>query len=285
LRDIDPTDLRQFARDLAKDEPWLTPRPYVFTGPDNPDGDAAWIAENDLPPFDDTLILTDPSGVQWHALHMPVSWNGKRTNRKSDTYRQVRRSMSAATCRVADIDRVVDPFSEGILDLTNEPHDYRGYLGEYPHRWPYRSRGEDGIEFAVIVAGIDLNFVALRQLRGGEWEQDYSSTGGSPTLLMPSADLIHAGALEWDSREGWIDPEGITQVMDPWWWSDKGPGLIVRLDYLDRFLENNCRGLVITGFQMKFVAGTSSGPGILEERTLFWRSAGETKLIERKSSS
>jgi hypothetical protein len=279
LGDIDPTDLRQFAHDLPKDEPWLTPCPYVFTGPDTPDGDAAWVAEDDLPPFEETLILTDPGGVQWHALDMPVRWNGKRTNRKGDTYRQVRRNISAATCSVADIDRVVDAFSKGTLDLTNEPNDYRGYLGEYPHRWPYRSRGEDGIKFAVIVAGIDLNFVALRQLRGGEWEQDYSSIG--PTLLMPSADLVHAGPLEWDSRGSWIDPEGVTQVMDPWWWSDKGPGLIARLEYLDRFLENNSRCLVITGFQIKFVAGASTGPGILEDRTLFVRSAGETKLIER----
>ena len=72
--------------------------------------------------------------------------------------------------------------------------------------------------------------------------------------------------------------------MDPWWWNDKEPSLIIRLDYLDRFLENNGKALIITGFQEKFVAGMSTGPGVLEERTLFIRSAGETKLIERKYS-
>jgi len=34
--------------------------------------------------------------------------------------------------------------------------------------------------------------------------------------------------------------------MDPWWWSDsRGPGLIVRLDYLDRFLAEREEALVI----------------------------------------
>jgi hypothetical protein len=284
LRDIDPTDLRLFARDLPEDEPWLTPSPYVFTRPDSPEEDAAWVAEDDLPPLEDMLILTDPSDVHWQALEMPASWNGDQTNRKNDTYRRVSKIISAATCSLADIDRVMDAFSKGALDLSNEPHDYRGYLGEYPHRWPYRSRGEDGITFAVSNADINFEYLALRQLRGGEWQRDYSSIAGSPTLLMPSADLVHAAALDWDSRGGWIDAEGITQVMDPWWWSDKGPGLIIRLDYLDRFLENNGRALVITGFQIKFVAGMSAGPGTFEERTLFIRSAGETKLIERKYS-
>lgn len=284
LRDLDPTDLRLFAHGLPKDEPWLTPSPYAFTRPDSPEEDAAWVAENDLPPLEDTLILTDPSGVQWHALDMPASWNGRRTNWKSHTYRHVSRIISAAACSLADIDRVMDAFSKGALDLSNEPRDYRGYLGEYPHRWPYRSWGEDGITFAVSKADINFEYLTLRQLRGGEWERDYSSTGGSPTLLMPSADLVHAASLDWDSRGGWIDPEGVTQVMDPWWWSDKGPGLIIRLDYLDRFLENNSKAIIITGLQQKFVAGMSTGPGILEERTLFMRSTGETKLIERKYS-
>ena len=187
LRDIDPTDLRLFARDLPRDEPWLTPSPYAFTSSDSPEEDAAWVAENDLPPLEDTLILTDLSGARWHALDMPASWNGKRTNRKSDTYRRVSRNIAA--CSLADIDRVMDAFSREALDLNNEPRDYRGYLGEYPYRWPYQSRGEDGITFAVSNSDINFEYLALRQLRGSEWERDYSSIGGSPTLLMPSADL------------------------------------------------------------------------------------------------
>lgn len=70
--------------------------------------------------------------------------------------------------------------------------------------------------------------------------------------------------------------------MDPWWWSDRGPGLIVQLEYLDRFLEEKGKALVILGFQIKFVVGISEWSGRLTERTLFIRSRGETKPIERK---
>jgi hypothetical protein len=282
LRDIDPTDLRMFVRDLPEDWPWLTPCPYVFTGPDSPKDDAAWVAENDLPDIERALVLTDGNGVRWHALDLPATWNRKRADRKVSTYRHVSRNTSAATCGLADIDRVREAFSERALDFHNDPHDYRGYLGEYPLRWRYRSRGDDEVTFAFRSADIDFEYIALRQLRGGEWERGYSPVGRSPSLLMPSTDLIEAGDLQWDSQGGWSDAHGVIQIMDPWWWGNRGPGLIVQLDYLDRFLDEIGRALVILGFQTKFVAGTSVGPGILMERTLFIRSGGLTKLIKRK---
>jgi hypothetical protein len=282
LRDIDPTDLRMFVPDPPRDEPWLTPCPYVFTGPNSPKDDAAWLAENNLPDVERALVLTDGNGVQWHALNMRETWNGKRADRKASTYRQVGRNTSAATCGLADIDRVREAISQRALDFHNDPSDYRGYLGEYPLRWPYRSRGDDKVTFAFRSADIDFQYVALRQLRGGEWERDYSLAGRSPSLLMPSTDLIEAGDLQWDCQGGWSDPHGVIQIMDPWWWGNRGPGLIVQLDYLDRFLEEIGRALVILGFQIKFVAGTSTGPGILMEHTLLIRSCGQTKLIQRK---
>jgi hypothetical protein len=284
LRDIDPTDLRMFVRDLPEDEAWLTPCPYVFTASDSPKDDAAWVAKNDLPDIEGErgLVLTDGNGVQWHALDVRATWNGKRADRKVSTYRQVGRNTSAATCGLAAIDRVREAFSQGSLDFHNDPSDYRGYLGEYPLRWPYRSRGNDKVTFAFRSADIDFQYVALRQLRGGELERDYSLVDRSPSLLMPSTDLIEAGDLQWDSRGGWSDAHGVIQIMDPWWWGNRGPGLIVRLDYLDRFLEEMRRALVVLGFQIKFVAGMSTGPGMLREQTLFIRCCGQTKLMQRR---
>jgi hypothetical protein len=133
LRDIDPTDLRMFSRDLPEDESWLTACPYVFTGPDSPKDDAAWVAKTDLPDIRRALILTDDDGVQWHALDMPATWNGKRADRKVTTYRHVSRYISAATCAIADVNLVKRAFSKGQLDFHDDPHDYRGYLGEYPN--------------------------------------------------------------------------------------------------------------------------------------------------------
>ena len=281
LRDIDPTDLRMFAREFPEDEPWLTPLPYIFTGPDSPEDDAAWLAENELPDIDTVLIFSDGNGVRWHVLDLSASWNGRRADRKVHTYRHVSRNTSAVTCGLADIDRVREAFSGDALDLHNDPQDYRGYLGEYPWRWPYRSR-DDEVRFAFKSADIDFEYLALRQLRGNEWERDYSLVGHSPSLLMPSTRLIEAGDLRWDSHGSWSDAYGVVQIMDPWWWGNRGPGLIVRLDYIDKFLEELGKALVILGFQQKFVAGTSTGPGMLMEHTLSIRSCGQSKLIERK---
>jgi hypothetical protein len=99
---------------------------------------------------------------------------------------------------------------------------------------------------------------------------------------MPSTGLVEAGDLKWDGRGSWFDAHEVIQVTDPWWWGDRGPGLIVRVDYVDNFLEKHGKALTILGFQMKYVAGMSTGPGRLIERTLFIRSAGQTKLIQRK---
>jgi len=196
LRDIDPTDLRMFVRDRPGDEPWLPPCRYVFTVLDSPEDDAVWVAKDDLPEIERALVLRDGNGFQWHALDLPATWNGKRTDRKVSTYRHVSRDTSAATCDLADIDRVREAFSGDALDFHNDPRDYRGYLGEYPRRWPYRSRRDDGVSFAFESADIDLEYLALRQLRGGEWERDYSLVGRSPSLLMPSTRLIAAGSLQ-----------------------------------------------------------------------------------------
>jgi hypothetical protein len=48
LRDIDPTDIRQFLPPPVGDHVWLTPAPYVFRGRDTPAEDAGWVGEDDL---------------------------------------------------------------------------------------------------------------------------------------------------------------------------------------------------------------------------------------------
>jgi hypothetical protein len=47
-------------------------------------------------------------------------------------------------------------------------------------------------------------------------------------------------------------------------------------------LEQSGKALAILGFQIKFVAGMTTGLGRLMERTLFIRSHGQTELIERE---
>jgi hypothetical protein len=141
---------------------------------------------------------------------------------------------------------------------------------------------DDPLFFAGKNAEIEIGYLGITQLRGGKWERDYGFTGGSPSLLMPSTELIEASDLHWDGRGGWLDAQGVTEVMDPLWHGNEGPGLIIRVDYLDRILEERGRVLVVMGVQVKLIVDSNIGPGRLYEHTLFARSRGKTKLIGRK---
>jgi hypothetical protein len=283
LRDLDPTDLRMFVQNPLRNEHWLFPSPYIFVRPDSPTGDAAWVAENDLPDVREALILSDDNAHQWHALDLLVAWRGKRIDRGLSSYRHVRRSIRTLTCRAADTGRLRRAFSDGSLDFFDrEPRNILGYLGEYPKRWPYTRHLADPRFFAGKNAGVDIGYLHVRQLRGGEWERDYGFTGGSPSLLMPSTELIEASKLHWDGHGGWLDAQGVTQVMDPLWHSDEGPSLIIRVEYLDRILEEKGKVLVVMGVQVKVIVDPNAGPGRLYEYTLFVRNKGKTKRIGRK---
>jgi hypothetical protein len=284
LRDIDPSDLREYLSHPAPDSGWLSPAPYVFQGRDAPEGDAAWMKQDDLTDISQALVVTDPDGEVWQVLDMGVSWSGKRIDRNMNTYRHISRSVRAASCKASDVANVKKAFaSVGLDHFNNGPHDYRGYLGEYPRRWPYTGRASDPIVFTDDDADIKFQNLALRQLRGREWERDYSHVPESTTILMPSVELVEAGGLRWDHGGGWYDPKGETQVQDPCWWTtERPPALLCRLEYLDDFLDQSDRALIILGYQEKFIAGASDGPGFLEERTLFVRHRAQTKRIKRR---
>ncbi|WP_316198080.1 hypothetical protein [Bradyrhizobium sp. SZCCHNS2002] len=284
LRDIDPTDIRQFLPVPTGEAAWLTPAPYVFRGRDVPAEDASWVAANDLTNVEHAMIMADAEGGVWQVIDMHETWNGKRTeSTRTNTYRHVTRSIRAMACNAGDIRKVTKAFADGHLQgFYNEPHDYRGYLGEYPHRWPYVHRASDPVTFDIKDEGITFQHLVLRQLRGREWERDYSHVGESKTLLMPSTALVYTGDLRWDRRGAWQAPDGRVQVQDPWWRSDRSAALICRSDFMDRFLEINDLALVVLGSQMKMVLGRADGRGRVTEQTLFVRHRGKSRLVERK---
>ncbi len=137
--------------------------------------------------------------------------------------------MRAATCDASDVAKVKKAFAKVDLDhFNNGPRDYRGYLGEYPARLPYANRLFDPMTFKHQDAGISFQHLALRQLRGREWERDYSQVGELTTLLMPSVELVQAGDLRWDRRGAWQDMDRQIQIQDPWWRSsDESAALLV----------------------------------------------------------
>lgn len=284
LRDIDPTDIRQFrpAPTVAAD--WLMPEPYIFRGRDIPAGDAAWVAADDLTNVAQAIVMTDPHGNVWQVIDMHDAWNGKRTgSTRTTTYRHVRRDIRAVACNARDIKKVTTAFNnDGLADLYNGPHDYRGYLAEYPRRWPYVHRANDPINFNRQDEGITFHHLVLRQLRGREWERDFSHVGESETLLMPSAELVHAGDLRWDHQGGWQSPDNQVKVQYPWWWSDRGAALICRMDFMDHFLERSDLALIVLCSQMKMVLGHANGGSRVTEQTLFARHGGKTRRLKRK---
>lgn len=284
LRDIDPTDFRQFLPQPSGNREWLAPAPYHFTGHDGPDGDAAWSVLNDLTDVSEALVVTDSQGIQWQALDLSATWRGKRENQEDDSYRYVDRHIRAATCEVSMVAKVKNYFSENEMDHFNSgPKDYRGYLGEYPDGLAYTQRFSDPFIFDGSEGKIKFQYLAIDQLRGREWEYDYSQVGSSPSLLMPSVELLQAENLRWDHRGGWLDAEDNTQIQDPSWWSDDhSRSLICRLDYLDRYLEAKNRALIVLGFQLKMVVGGRRDLGLIEERTLFIRQKGVTRFVKRK---
>jgi len=283
LRDIDPSDLRHFLHSESENGDWLMPAAYSFPGRDDPESDATWIKQNDLTDISQALELTDADGIRWQTIEIDASWSGKRADRRARTYRHVTRSTSAITCAVADIGRVERLFSKSGLSLCHRgPHDYRGYLGEYPLRWPYQHRFDDNITFEDSDDGIMFQHLTLRQLRGREWEYDYSRASDFPSLLMPSPDLVLAGPLRWDHRGGWQDQNGILQLRDPFWSTEGPPALLCRTDYIDQFLSLKNRALIIVGLQTKFIAGMSGAEGRLTEETLFIRHRNETRFVKRK---
>ena len=246
--------------------------------------DTAWVAEDDLPELKDAFVVF----IRWSALafigRADVGMvRGTRVDQQIDSFIAMCSSiLNTVTCRQARALRVKKAFKAGGLHFHEfAPHDYRGYLGEYPAKLRYREGRFDPIAFDVEEAGINFGLVAIRQLRGSEWERDYSQVGKSSSLLMPSPDLIAAGRLAWDGCGGWLDADGVRQVIDPWWWSG-GRGGVDREARLPRPLSRREKqALVVLGFQSKFVAGVISGPGQMRVRTLAIRAKGQTKVIQR----
>lgn len=284
LRDIDPTDLRSSYEGEYPSEVWLNPSPYHFGAPDEVSGDASWARDKgDLPSISEALIPIDPDGVKWHAADVATSWRGSRSDRRVKSYRLVQQHIDTLLCAEVDVERVVRAFKRGTLDISSYgPKDYRGYLAEFPHAFPYRARKIDPILFTTQVNRIRLEFLKIDQLRGGEWERDYSEKLSH--LMMPSPKLVNFADLVWDGCGSWFDSKGIKRVTAPRWRSDDRSGLLIQLDYLDDYLAATGSALVIFGFQMKFVAGSSEGRNQLEEQTMFVRSQGRCVERHRKLS-
>jgi hypothetical protein len=287
LRDIDPTDLRSFGDAPKIASQWDEFYPYDFPESDNPQLDSAWVNADDLADAKSSLTANDHEGNPWFTLNLSHSSDGKRRDKPNDSYRRVTFDVHAALCKVGDLGKIKSKFSRGdwSIDLMRiKASDYYGYLGEYPSGLAYRQRYAEDMDFEHNESGIMFEAVVLEQLRGGNWGYDCSIEDGSPNLLMPSPKIIDAGQLRWDGQGGWVDRYGKLQAADPYWWLDVERALLIRLEYLDKFLANSGKALVVLTLQTKSVvsAAASSG-GSVEMWTALVRSGGKTIKIGKKS--
>jgi len=283
LRDIDPTDVRGLGGHDRVFFEWYSPPAYPFPAGEDPARDREWVAEDDLVDLAEVLVGRDPEDSGWHVLALSTSWQGQR-RRGLRTRREVRVRVQGITCDLDDLPELERLFSANNwpTDLFSlDPQDYRGYLGEYPSGWAYSLRIGSDIRFEGEYAGLTCQAVALTQLRGGEWEYDYSVDGGAPALLVPSPALVEFGDLAWDGTGAWTGPDGIVRIGDPYWNAGERQGLIGRTAWVDEYLLASRKALLLFGFQQKTVLGGlgDQGPGMLLERTVFVRVGGKTRRL------
>lgn len=279
LRDIDPTDLRLFADAPPDATSWVVNSPCVFPISDSPDEDAEWVARpDDFPELKEVLTVQSPDQTDWIVLDLSVRWDGpKRGEDGSGDYRHVSRSVETAFCQAADTALIKRKFKqeEWPINLSiRVPEDYRGYLGEYPHGIAYTKRPNSDLKYSEEYDGFTLFHSAFWQLKGREWEYDYSSEDEVPSLIMPSPGLIEYGGLKWDGCGSWLDDSGNTQVYATNWYGNSVSALVARVDFIDKYLVDAEMALLFTGFQQKFIAGSyDDSVGLKEEFSVYLRSS------------
>jgi hypothetical protein len=289
IRDIDPTDLRGYC-DVPRSEmsPWHIGAPYVFERRDR-SNDPEWVRRKDFSDLRQGVQVKSEQQVLWQVLNSSVAWEQDKplswTEHKA--YRRVVREIRCATCSSADLDKLRARLKAGKWDAdldVLQPHDYRGYIGEFPRRLSYQQRFASGeLSFTSELADIAVEALSFLQVKGNEWARDYSLSERAPGLLVPSPKLVEFGELSWDGRGDWKDRNGVVQVCSPQWWTEENGTLLVRQEMLDSFLTQEKLALIIIGYQWKYIVSPprDENPGQLEEWSVWIREHGQTCKADR----
>ncbi len=274
LRDIDPTDLRAYrskSYDLDTSD-WFIGAPHDFSQTIT-DDHAAWTLASDLQDATGALIVRDPvGGEEWVVLYSHSDWTDPPEDEREHEYpyRRVGRGVWTATVANenqtqlhAGLEKVeYNPNTHGLV-----PHDYSGYIAEYPREFAYRQRFDSGDVYdEITLCGVSVRPTSIEHLKGGEWEYDYSQPReSSKNLVAPFRDIILHGELTWDGDRGWLRSDGsltAINLVD----QDERRALVVRKSYLDDFLAQNNRTLVFAVFQQKIVVTGGGEPGSYYDR-------------------
>lgn len=205
LRDIDPTDLRAYetkSYDLEAGD-WFIGAPHDFLQTLTDDHDA-WTLASDLQDAAGALVVTDPVGrEEWVVLFSHGDWTDPpRDERENEyPYRRVGRGIWTATVANGDL----APLHNGLKNVEYNPdthglvpHDYSGYIAEYPREFAYRQRFDSGdVNDETTLCGVSVRPTSIEHLKGSEWEYDYSQPREkSKSLVAPSRDIILGRAAQ-----------------------------------------------------------------------------------------
>ncbi len=271
LRDIDPTDLRAFSRQIEINTEWYQPIDYNFDIACDLSDDE-WIALQDFPKVEQIIQIIDNQENTW--LHLSLDSSLKKVISKEPDakypYRDLATVIRTVYIPFADIQNITQELSNSTffadLDI---PYDYRLLIGEYPNTITYNQRCETGtISLKYELPGTEnAKFTTIQLLRGHEWEYDCSQDEYIPSLNVPVSDLVNFGNLKWDGNSSWIDESKVVQITEVF--SENSSGVLIKMDYLRNFLETHSLALVIIGYQEKLVVTSSGCSHINELRTLY----------------
>ncbi|MEP0883720.1 hypothetical protein NDI49_19385 [Trichocoleus sp. ST-U3] len=286
LRDIDPTDLREYFRELPKSSDWWQPVYYDFNVAEHLEhGD--WIQLEDFPDFSGVLQTNDLQGDQWFhlSLYSPMRKVMSQVQGEKYPYRDLAILLETATVPCADVGKIrrnlrTQEFSPYLA--CYKANDYRLLLREYPNTLAVEQQLETReISLDCDIPGTqDARMTTIELMRGREFEYDCSQDKPAPHLLVPTPGFLEFRSLQWDGQSSWHDVDGMVQVIaiD----TDVGQGLLIRLPYLQDYLTSHLLSLICIGYQEKVVITQGMDRfGLHEVRSVFAFDGNRLKLLDR----
>ncbi|MBO1055846.1 MAG: hypothetical protein HEQ27_04655 [Dolichospermum sp. JUN01] len=147
---------------------------------------------------------------------------------------------------------------------------------EYPNTITCHQRFETReIDLKCEIPGTEnAELTMIQLLRGNEWEYDCSQDEYSENINVPAPDLVNFGNLKWDGQSSWLDESNTIQVTEVS--TGIGSGLLIKSDYLKKFLQSSSLALIFIGFQEKFVIDKQfSGASSIHELKTVYISDGQ----------
>lgn len=271
LRNFDPTILIDKSPDSSL-KPWWFKYTYNFQERASRTDDE-WLNEyDDFSLSSSNLIPSSHSGEEWVVVSMFSGQNSKEDRDDDGLYRKLELSVHGYLVKSTNADRFwkwirkQDIFENGTLRRPKEvPSSV--FLGEYP----WASSVEDFLEQSEFEASYDhLSYPVFSAAFCKNIELRYDAIERNNFFVsLPTVLFFEFETLSWDGSCGYSLSNSNELVIDCPAVKSGGPNsLIVRRDFLDRFLDENDFALFWTVTSTRMVLGggfTDSGRGYAEK--------------------